>query len=61
MADIAKCDGQHCERRSQCYRFTAPTGEYVQSWMVPSRDQNGVCLDFWPLKQLPSHRTDSDG
>lgn len=31
MADIAMCRGENCERREQCYRYTAPVSEYVQA------------------------------
>ena len=34
MADIAKCVGTGCPLKETCYRFTAPSNEYRQSWLV---------------------------
>ena len=31
MADIAMCRGENCERKEQCYRYTAPIDEYRQT------------------------------
>ena len=50
MADISKCEGRDCPIKHKCYRFTAPSGELVQSWMEFWNDEKvkeGECDDFW--------------
>ena len=32
MADITKCQGINCEHKKTCYRYTAKSDEYWQSW-----------------------------
>ena len=32
MSDISKCNGEGCPLKKNCYRFTATSNEYWQSW-----------------------------
>ncbi len=34
MIDIAKCNGQDCDRREKCYRYTSKSDE-IQSYFQP--------------------------
>jgi len=50
MADIAKCTGKDCKVKESCYRFTAPSSEYWQSWTsVIIKD--GKCNMYWEVKK----------
>jgi hypothetical protein len=48
MADITKCKGTHCNRKEQCYRYTAKENEYRQAYftIVPVNDVQD-CDYFW--------------
>lgn len=46
MADIAKCSGTGCDKKEQCYRFTAPSNEYAQWYALPII-VDGKCESFW--------------
>lgn len=46
LAGITKCDGNFCELRESCYRYTAiPNPEY-QMWMTAPAER--PCPLFWP-------------
>lgn len=51
MADITKCSGDNCPVKEQCYRFTAESSEYRQSWFseTPSKivDDKFTCDMYW--------------
>ena len=51
MADITKCSGDNCPIKDKCYRFTAPTEEFGQSYfMEPPYDIKNahvICEMFW--------------
>lgn len=64
MADISKCTGilrkesggedNICPLRDQCYRYTAPSSEFWQSYMhTPGYFENGefVCNFKWILNE----------
>ena len=51
MSDISKCNGNGCDRRDECYRFTAPACDYRQSWIVPPAV--GEACEY----RLPVYRT----
>ena len=38
MADITKCQGFICPLKENCYRFTAESNPYRQSYMQPPYD-----------------------
>ena len=46
MADISMCRGEGCERRENCYRFTAPPSSYRQAYMRPDPKN---CEHYWPV------------
>jgi len=49
MADITMCDGYDCDKKEQCYRFTAVADPKLQSWFVvdPRKEsKDGVCKYF---------------
>ena len=48
MADITKCHGDMCSKKDQCYRYTAVSNEYRQSYFMntPIKD-DGTCEHFW--------------
>lgn len=49
MADISKCNDQHCPSKQYCYRFTAPNSEFRQSWGNFNREDDADNCDmFWP-------------
>lgn len=64
MADITMCDGKleteeldevhFCPRREECYRFTAPSSPYRQSYFVdaPGKQVDGrfSCEYYWDNK-----------
>lgn len=51
MADISKCSGEDCPVKEKCYRFTAPTSEFMQSYFFkpPFEIKDGVitCEMYW--------------
>jgi hypothetical protein len=51
MADISKCSGEDCPVKELCYRFTAPTSEFMQSYFCkpPFEIKDGVftCEMYW--------------
>ena len=51
MADITKCDGKRCDKREFCYRFTAMTSKYMQSWFTDAPiKKDGTCDEYWEIK-----------
>ncbi len=52
MADITMCEGDHCPVKDNCYRYTAPVNEYMQSYFVvtPWDTQGMKCSMYWPLE-----------
>ena len=46
MADIAMCLNHTCPSREHCYRYTAPTNPYRQSYMNFKPDESGKCADY---------------
>lgn len=49
MADITKCSGEGCKIKETCYRFTAKSKPYRQSFFKsPPCDKGGkVCQKYW--------------
>ena len=51
MSDIAKCSGTGCPVKEKCYRFTAQSSEYGQSYFfdVPGKTEDGkfTCDMYW--------------
>lgn len=48
MADISKCADHNCPSKDYCYRFTAPSSEFWQSWGAFNREDDADNCDmFW--------------
>jgi hypothetical protein len=48
MADISKCSDHLCPSKTICYRFTAPSDKYRQSWVNTNREADAYNCDlFW--------------
>jgi hypothetical protein len=48
MADITKCPGKYCKVKEACYRYTAVSSEYMQSYFFDLPiDKDGECDHFW--------------
>jgi len=54
MTDISKCEGPGCDRKEQCYRFTAPANEFYQSYIKPPV-VGADCEYYWPDKHDEDH------
>lgn len=46
MPDISKCNGNKCNIKTKCYRFTSKSNDW-QSWLVPTYSSDGKCEFFW--------------
>ncbi len=51
MTDITKCSGKDCPFKEVCYRYTAPSSEFRQSFFVEPPIKNGECDEFWSNKK----------
>ena len=53
MADITKCKGTNCPNKETCYRFTATSNEYRQSFFVevPLKSDN-TCDEYWKDERI---------
>lgn len=47
MADISKCADGLCPSKELCYRYTAPTSEYRQSWGLFNREEDADNCDMY--------------
>ena len=47
MPDITMCEGQGCELRSTCYRYTSTPSKYSQSYFIESPIKDGKCDEYW--------------
>ena len=51
MSDLTKCNGKNCDKIEFCYRFTAMTSKYMQSWFVDAPiKKDGTCDEYWEMK-----------
>ena len=46
MADISMCEGEGCDVKNTCYRFTAKPSKSMQSYLMPYV-QPGGCEYYW--------------
>ena len=44
MSDISKCEGNNCSIKETCYRFTAKSNPYRQSYITPDPVN---CEHYW--------------
>lgn len=51
MTDIAKCNGEYCKIRDNCYRYRAACGEY-QCFFTVNKVVNTAddCEEYWKLR-----------
>lgn len=51
MSDITKCDSKDCPLKEKCYRYTAPSSEYRQSYFVtpPYNEETKTCNYLWKI------------
>ncbi len=58
MSDIAKCNGHACDKRTTCYRFTAPANPHWQAYLTPL-NPGPECESYWklPTPQSPERIT----
>ena len=47
MPDITMCNGQGCELKETCYRYTATPSKYMQSYFTETPIKNGECEHYW--------------
>lgn len=47
MADITMCTGENCERKEECYRYTAPVNPHWQAYFVKPPLTREGCKMFW--------------
>jgi hypothetical protein len=47
MADIAKCTGENCPHKENCYRFTVPASEIYQTYIAEPPIKDGKCDYYW--------------
>ena len=50
MADISMCEGEGCEVKNTCYRFTAKPNKFLQSYVMPTV-QPGGCDLYWNINK----------
>ena len=52
MADITKCNGDKCEMKEYCYRYTAKASENQSYFMGATiNDENDNCEYYWKDKE----------
>jgi hypothetical protein len=51
MPDITLCTGEGCPMRAKCYRHTAQSSKYAQSYFVTPPMKDGKCDSFWPVEK----------
>jgi hypothetical protein len=47
MADISKCKGTDCPVKENCYRFTAKSDDFYQSYFTEPPIKDGKCDMYW--------------
>lgn len=50
MVDIAKCPGDGCSRKNECYRHRAYPNPYRQAYMTTPEKKGKECLEFIPIE-----------
>lgn len=60
MPDISKCEGEGCQIKETCYRFTSEPSEFMQSYFMNAPiKEDKTCDYYWPnendrTKKLPT-------
>ena len=53
MADITMCRGTDCPYKSDCYRFTATSNPWRQSYFTEiPLDNEGNCKEYWKDERI---------
>lgn len=63
MADITKCSGEGCTRKSSCYRYLAPADDFQSMFIEPPFTQtldNQECEHYWEVKQKEDEYRDTE-
>lgn len=61
MVDICKCTGEGCPRKENCYRYTAQSYEYLQSYFTtPPLKEDGTCDRFWEIDEKDNRLNPTD-
>lgn len=50
MADISKCNGEGCELKESCYRYTVPADFLYQAYIVPML-KGMYCNSYWEVEE----------
>jgi hypothetical protein len=54
--DGTKCSGEYCEVKDACYRYTAESSKYMQSWFFGTPIKDGECDMFWNNKKFKCNK-----
>ena len=57
--DIAKCTGDGCPSKEECFRYTAPDG-FMQSYFLNPPIKDGKCDMYWRNSQADFLNTQED-
>ena len=47
MPDITMCNGEGCDLKSTCYRYTATPSEYRQAYFLVAPIEDEQCGYYW--------------
>ena len=47
MPDISMCNGDGCEAKHTCYRFTAKPSKFTQPYFIASPIKDKGCEYYW--------------
>ena len=56
MPDITMCMNDDCELKNTCYRHEAKAGQ-IQSWSAFSPNNEGICEEYWEIRNDESRTT----
>jgi hypothetical protein len=54
--DGTKCSGEYCKVKDACYRYTAESSKYMQSWFFDTPIKDGECDMFWNNKKFKCNK-----
>ena len=47
MPDITMCEGEGCDVKNTCYRFTAKPSKFMQSYFTATPIKDEGCEYYW--------------
>jgi hypothetical protein len=59
MPDIAKCSGEGCLDKHNCYRHTAKASDYQSYFMTPPIKDDGTCEYYWDNENYKQEDNDN--